>query len=189
VIALYALFKVIWSGIKMIDSREQERRDHHWMKHALNLARQAEELGEVPVGAVLIEHDPVELSDKLLAEGFNQVISLHDSTAHAEINAIRKACKAVKNYRLPNTTLYITLEPCAMCAGAIIHSRISRVVIATQEPRAGAAGSVFNVLENEQLNHHCDVHFGIMQKDSSDMLKAFFKERRNKNRKIDSSSE
>ena len=98
------------------------------------------------------------------------------------MNAIRAACRYLKNYRLPNTTLYVTLEPCAMCAGAIIHSRISRVVVATQEPRAGAGGSVFNVLENEQLNHRCDVSFGLMQEESSKMLKAFFKERRNKNK-------
>jgi len=160
------------------DFDKQEIKDHRWMEHALNLARQAQELGEVPVGAVLVEHGNNDLEDKLVAEGFNQPILKNDSTAHAEITVIREACKAVNNYRLPNTTLYVTLEPCAMCAGAIIHSRISRVVIATQEPRAGAAGSVLNVLENDQLNHRCNVQFGVMQKESSEMLKAFFKARR-----------
>jgi len=157
---------------------KQEAKDHYWMEYALNLAQQAQELGEVPVGAVLVQHSDGELEDKVISEGFNQPISQQDSTAHAEVNAIRAACKAVGNYRLPNTTLYVTLEPCAMCAGAIIHSRISRVVIATQEPRAGAAGSVFNVLENDQLNHRCAVQFGIMKKESSEMLKEFFKARR-----------
>lgn len=162
------------------DSTKRELRDEHWMEYALNLARQGQELGEVPVGAVLIENNADESSETVIAQGFNQPISQQDPTAHAEINAIRAACKSVNNYRLPNTTLYVTLEPCAMCAGAIIHSRISRVVIATTEPRAGAAGSVLNVLENDELNHRCKVHVGIMQKESSDMLKAFFRSRRNK---------
>ena len=157
------------------DTTELDTRDRHWMQYALNLARQAQEFGEVPVGAVVIEHEPTE---RMIGEGFNQPILQKDSTAHAEIAAIRAACKTVDNYRLPNTTLYVTLEPCAMCAGAIIHSRISRVVIATQEPRAGAAGSILNVLENDKLNHRCVVQFGLMQKESSAMLKAFFKARR-----------
>jgi len=159
------------------DTINLEARDHHWMRHALNLARQAQELGEVPVGAVVIENEP---NERVIGEGFNQPIVQKDATAHAEIAAIRAACKKVNNYRLPNTTLYVTLEPCAMCAGAIIHSRISRVVVATQEPRAGAAGSALNVLENDKLNHRCIVQFGIMQKESSEMLKAFFRARRKK---------
>lgn len=146
--------------------------DHHFMRRALQLAEQAQSQGEVPVGAVLVA------SDSVLAEGFNAPISRNDATAHAEIQAIRSACCAKSNYRLPHTTLFVTLEPCAMCAGAIVHSRIARVVIATPEPRAGAAGSVFDILQNRQLNHQCQVEFGLLQSHSAEMLKSFFKSRR-----------
>ena len=148
--------------------------DRKWMAYAFELAKHAESIGEVPVGAVLVS------DGKVIGEGFNSPISQNDATAHAEVNAIRNACLNQSNYRLPNTTLYVTLEPCAMCAGAIIHSRVSRVVIAATEPRAGAAGSALNVLDNEKLNHRCEVEFGLMQEKSSAMLKAFFKSRRKK---------
>jgi len=146
--------------------------DQIYMQHALTLAQQAQRLGEVPVGAVLVEQG------EILAEGFNAPIANCDATAHAEIQAIRSACEIKSNYRLPDTTLYVSLEPCAMCAGAIVHSRIKRVVIATPEPRAGAAGSVLNVLSNPQLNHQCIVEFGLLQSESSELLKSFFKSRR-----------
>ena len=157
------------------DNSSLESSDEKWMKRAFELAKKAESIGEVPVGAVLVSEN------KIIGEGYNSPISSSDATAHAEINAIRSACASVSNYRLPSTTLYVTLEPCVMCAGAIVHSRINRVVIATKEPRAGAAGSVFNVLKNEQLNHCCDVEVGLMQAQSSSMLKAFFKSRRKNN--------
>jgi len=146
--------------------------DKHWMRHALQLATQAEAQGEVPVGAVIVQNNEV------IGEGFNAPISRHDASAHAEIIAVRSACEAVKNYRLPESTLYVTLEPCAMCAGAIVHARIQRVVIATKEPRAGAGGSVLNVLQNSQLNHRCDVEFGMLETQSADMLRAFFRAKR-----------
>lgn len=146
--------------------------DQHWMQHALGLAAHAEMHDEVPVGAVLVHEG------EIIGEGFNAPISRHDASAHAEINAIRAACSKLKNYRLPDSTLYVTLEPCAMCAGAIVHARIERVVIAAKEPRAGAAGSILNVLQNEQLNHRCDVEFGLLQDASADMLRAFFRARR-----------
>jgi len=146
--------------------------DKHWMRHALQLATQAEAQGEVPVGAVIVQNNEV------IGEGFNAPISRHDASAHAEIIAVRSACEAVKNYRLPESTLYVTLEPCAMCAGAIVHARIQRVVIATKEPRAGAGGSVLNVLQNSQLNHRCDVEFGVLETQSADMLRAFFRAKR-----------
>jgi len=142
------------------------------MRHALQLATQAEAQGEVPVGAVIVQNNEV------IGEGFNAPISRHDASAHAEIIAVRSACEAVKNYRLPESTLYVTLEPCAMCAGAIVHARIQRVVIATKEPRAGAGGSVLNVLQNSQLNHRCDVEFGVLETQSADMLRAFFRAKR-----------
>lgn len=146
--------------------------DEVWMRRALDLAQEAERQGEVPVGAVLVRGDVV------LGEGFNQPISVHDATAHAEIVALRAATKSCQNYRLPGSTLYVTLEPCAMCAGALVHARIERVVIAAPEPRAGAGGSVLNVLSNPQLNHRCVVEFGLFEQDSADLLRQFFRSRR-----------
>lgn len=143
-----------------------------YMTRAMALAQQAEESGEVPVGAVLVRDGEV------IGEGANSPIRLHDVSAHAELIALRSAGKAQANYRLPNSTLYVTLEPCAMCAGAIVHARVERVVIATREPRAGAAGSIFNVLQNDDLNHQCLVEYGLLGSESSAMLKAFFKSRR-----------
>lgn len=144
------------------------------MQHALTLAYQAADLGEVPVGAVLVK------DGQLLAEGWNQPISQDDPTAHAEIMAIRKAAKLLGNYRLPDTTLYITIEPCSMCAGAIVHSRISRVVFGASEPRAGAAGSTLNLLQNEQFNHQTEVTSGILAEECGQVLKEFFSARRKK---------
>jgi len=146
--------------------------DEKWMQRAIELARLAAEEGEVPVGAVLVQNDEV------LGEGHNAPILSSDTTAHAEIQAIRAACKSQGNYRLPDTTLYVTLEPCAMCAGALVHARVDRVVIAAKEPRAGACGSVLNILQHESLNHRCSVEFGLMENDSAMLLKHFFKARR-----------
>jgi len=142
------------------------------MQYALSLANKAKAIDEVPVGAVLVR------DGEIIGEGFNAPIANHDATAHAEIQAIRAAGQGQSNYRLPGSTLYVTLEPCAMCAGAIVHSRIERVVIAASEPRAGAAGSVMNILGHEQLNHRCLVEFGICEDESASLLKDFFKQRR-----------
>ncbi len=153
---------------------DQQVVDRHWMGHALTLAAQAQAIGEVPVGAVLVDT----LTNELLAEGFNQPIAHHDPTAHAEIIALRAAAHARHNYRLPHTTLYVTLEPCSMCAGALVHARVDRVVIAAAERRAGAAGSVFNLLDNPNLNHRCAVSFGPGETESQVLLQAFFKSKR-----------
>jgi len=126
----------------------------------------------VPVGAIIVKDDVA------LGEGRNGPISNSDSTAHAEIQAIRAACKSVENYRLPGSTLYVTLEPCAMCAGGLVHARIARVVIAAKEPRAGAAGSVLNVLQHAKLNHRCEIEFGLLETESVELLKDFFRARR-----------
>ena len=142
--------------------------DEDWMRHALSLAHKAAELGEVPVGAVLVK------DDQLLSEGWNQPIMQHDPTAHAEIMSIRLAAQQLENYRLPGTTLYITIEPCSMCAGAIIHARISRVVLGAPEPRAGAAGSAINLLQNAQFNHQTDVTSGVLSEECGQILKDFF---------------
>lgn len=153
----------------MSDFSEQ---DQQYMQQALNLAIKAQEQGEVPVGVVIVQ------DNSIVGEACNSPISNQDATAHAEIIAIRAACKETSNYRLPKSTAYLTLEPCAMCAGALIHARVERVVIATKEPRAGAAGSVFNILQNDNLNHRCNVEYGLLKDESSNMLKSFFKSRR-----------
>jgi tRNA(adenine34) deaminase len=142
------------------------------MEYALALARKAEAIGEVPVGAVLV------CNDEIVGEGFNTLIRDRDPSAHAEMVAIRAAARRLDNYRLPGTTLYVTLEPCAMCAGAIVQARIFRVVYAADDPRTGAARSVFGVLDNPALNHRCEVLGGVLAEESGEMLRAFFRARR-----------
>lgn len=147
-------------------------RDRHWMRRALTLARAAGNAGEVPVGAVLVRDGAV------LGEGANHPIAAQDPTAHAEIAALRMACSAAGNYRLPGTTLYVTLEPCVMCAGAILHARVVRVVYAAPDPKAGAAGSVFDVLGTRQLNHRVEVVAGMLEAEAAELLRDFFRVRR-----------
>tara|TARA_R110001606_G_scaffold399310_1_gene584690 strand:+ start:24295 stop:24744 length:450 start_codon:yes stop_codon:yes gene_type:complete len=148
------------------------RSDEYWMAHSLSLAKRAEQQGEVPVGAVIV------LNDQLIGEGWNQPISTSDPTAHAEIQALRAACQQLDNYRLPDATLYISLEPCIMCAGAIVHARIKRVVFATKEPKTGAAGSCFDIFNSPQLNHHVVCEHGVLADESSSLLRNFFRARR-----------
>lgn len=146
--------------------------DSAWMEHALRLARHAEAEGEVPVGAVLVRDGAV------IGEGWNRPIGAHDPTAHAEIQALRDAAARVGNYRLPDSTLYVTLEPCPMCAGAMVHARVHRVVFGAFDPRSGAAGSVVDLLRSPQLNHQAEVEGGVLAEACSDLLKAFFRLRR-----------
>ncbi len=143
------------------------------MGRALELARRAEDEGEVPVGAVVVRDGVI------IGEGWNRPISSHDPSAHAEIQALRDAAVHERNYRLPGTTLYATLEPCPMCAGAIVHARVERVVFAAPDPRTGAAGSLLQLLQNPSLNHQCVVDSGLLMEESSALLKAFFRRRRN----------
>ncbi len=143
------------------------------MERALALARRAAEEGEVPVGAVLISE-----AGKVLAELGNAPIATHDPSAHAEVLVLRAAGAAIGNYRLPNTTLYVTLEPCPMCAGALVHARIARLVYAAADPRSGACGSVFDLTRSTELNHRIDVTGGLLADQSSQMLAGFFSERR-----------
>jgi len=147
-------------------------RDRIWMRRALALAQEAQHAGEVPVGAVLIR------GDTLLAQGSNQPISSSDPTAHAEIVTLRNAALRVRNYRLPDTTLYITLEPCAMCAGAIVHARVARVVFGAADPKAGAGGSVMNLLAHPRLNHQTMVTGGVLADECGVLLQDFFRARR-----------
>jgi tRNA(adenine34) deaminase len=142
------------------------------MQHALSLAEQAKAQGEVPVGAVIVR------DNVMIGEGYNRPIATHDPTAHAEIQAIRMATLHDNNYRLTNATLYVTLEPCVMCAGAIIQARISKVVFGARDPKAGAAGSVFNILQNNMLNHKAEIIEGLLAADCSKILSDFFKARR-----------
>lgn len=146
--------------------------DRAWMNRALILARQAEAAGEVPVGAVLVR------GDERLGEGWNQPIRRSDPTAHAEIVALRGAGALTDNYRLPGTTLYVTLEPCTMCAGAIIHARVERLVFAAQDPKTGAAGGRFNVLPGDGHNHRVVCEYGLLAEASAALLQTFFKMRR-----------
>ena len=145
--------------------------DEHWMATALELAQTARDLREVPVGAIVVQ------DQSLIGSGHNCQILHHDASAHAEIRAIREACFAANNYRLANATLYVTLEPCTMCVGAIIHSRISRVVFATPEPRAGAIISAAAV-DMTALNHSFQYTQGILQEQASSLLREFFRARR-----------
>ena len=146
--------------------------DHEAMQAALAEARLAAEAGEVPIGAVVVQNGAI------LARGQNRVIRDLDPTAHAEIVALRDAAGSIGNYRLIDCTLYITLEPCAMCAGAMIHARIERLVFAAADPKAGAAGSVLSVLNHPQLNHQMRVEQGILADESAEILRTFFRERR-----------
>lgn len=146
--------------------------DRHWMQRALELASRAEQEGEVPVGAVLVK------DDEIIAEGWNCPIGSNDPTAHAEIITLRRAAENIGNYRLPGTMLYVTLEPCAMCAGAMVHARVQRLVYAAADPRTGAAGSVMNLVNHAQLNHQLEISGGIMEKESATLLQEFFRARR-----------
>ena len=146
--------------------------DQHFMQRAIELAQQAEAINEIPVGAVVV------YQNKIIAEGFNQSINLHDPSAHAEMIAIRQAGKVLNNYRLLNCTLYVTLEPCTMCAGLLVHSRIKRLVFGACDLKTGAAGSVFNLVASNKLNHQIEVEQSNMAEQCSEMLSAFFKRRR-----------
>ncbi|MGV6809354.1 MAG: tRNA adenosine(34) deaminase TadA [bacterium] len=143
-----------------------------WMREALDLARQAAACGEVPVGAILV-HD-----EQIIGAGWNQVISLHDPSAHAEIMALRAAGQNVENYRHPNTRLYVTLEPCTMCAGALIHARIDTVIFGAYDAKTGMAGSVNNVFAEAHHNHHPTIIGGILADECGTLLSDFFRQRR-----------
>lgn len=147
--------------------------DQSWMDVAYEQALFAQEEGEVPVGAVLVSHD-----NQLLGLGRNTIQQSRDPTDHAEIRAIRQASLALNNHRLLDSTLYVTLEPCVMCAGAIVHARIKRLVFATRDFKAGAAGSVFNLLQGHPLNHKVLIDEGVMQHKCATLLSDFFKQRR-----------
>ena len=146
--------------------------DSEFMARALELAREAERAGEVPVGAVIVKDGVI------VGEGWNRPISTSDPTAHAEIVAMRAAAHRLQTYRLLDTTLYVTLEPCPMCAGAMVHARVKRLVYAATDPRAGAAGTIFNIVQHPSLNHRVECEAGLMAEECGTMLRGFFQGRR-----------
>ncbi|WP_339721886.1 tRNA adenosine(34) deaminase TadA [Marinomonas primoryensis] len=153
-------------------------KDQYWMERALELATKAASENEIPVGAIIV------LNDEIIGEGYNASISLCDPTAHAEIQAIRMACQKMKNYRLPSATLYVTLEPCSMCAGAMIHARIDRVVYAAMEPKSGVVESQGRFFEAPFLNHKVNVESGVLAEKASTQLTQFFQYRREQKKKL-----
>lgn len=146
--------------------------DQHWMQYAITLAKKAQQYDEVPVGAVIVK------DNKIIGEGFNQPISSQDPTAHAEIIALRQAAKNTGNYRLIDTTLYVTIEPCVMCIGALIHARVKRLVFGANEPKAGAAISQFQLANHPTLNHQLTIEHGICQQQCSELIQQFFRHKR-----------
>jgi tRNA(Arg) A34 adenosine deaminase TadA len=163
-------------GVSVVSDVRSGVADEHWMRHALMLAGRAErEDNEIPVGAVIVAADGV-----LIGEGWNRNIRDHDPSAHAEIVALRQAGKTVGNHRLVGCTLYVTLEPCAMCAMAIVHARIARVVFAAKDPKTGAAGSVFDLLADPRHNHRVEVRGGLFADEAGSQLTAYFRKKRGK---------
>lgn len=138
------------------------------MREALKEAHKAYKINEVPIGVVIVH------KGEIVGRGFNQKESLKDATLHGEISAIKDACKNMGGWRLPNCTMYVTMEPCPMCAGAIVNSRIERLVIGTRDLKTGACGSVLNITNHERLNHQPEVHFGVLEKECSQIIKDFF---------------
>lgn len=160
--------------------------DDIYMRQALDQAQNAWTLGEVPVGAVVVKEG------RVIATGFNQPIGTHDPTAHAEIMALRAAASILGNYRLPGCELYVTLEPCAMCAGAMMHARLNRVVFGAADPKTGTCGSIVNLFDQEKLNHHTELVGGVLAEECGQLLREFFAERRSRQQKqapIESSDE
>jgi len=146
--------------------------DEFWMRHALQLAQRAWDEGEVPVGAVLVHEG------RVIGEGWNRPIGHHDPTAHAEMMAIRQGGKVIENYRLLDTTLYVTLEPCVMCAGAMVHGRIGRLVFGARDAKTGAAGSLLDVLRHPGMNHQVQIEQGVLAEKCAALLSDFFRQRR-----------
>src|SRR4051812_49872775 len=157
----------------MSETGGREHDHEYYLDLALEEARKAEAKGEVPIGAILINKD-----GELIGRGYNQPISAFDPSAHAEIVALREACRMTGNYRLQGATLYCTKEPCSMCAGAMIHSRIARLVFAASDAKTGAAGSLYNIVTDPRLNHFVEVIRGVRDEESSALLQRFFQSRR-----------
>lgn len=172
--------RVALPGVPTLSDIEQNH--EYWMRHALVLARRAWEEGEVPVGAVLVHNNQV------IGEGWNRPIGRHDPTAHAEIMALRQGGLVLQNYRLIDTTLYVTLEPCVMCAGAMVHGRIGNLVFGARDAKTGAAGSLIDVLHHPGMNHRVEITEGILAEECSTMLSDFFRHRRQQQKALKQAS-
>ena len=153
-------------------TNSQSNQDEYFMREAMTLAQQAAERGEVPVGAIVVK------DGEIIGRGSNAPIGMHDPSAHAEILAMRDAAKNIGNYRLVDCSLYVTLEPCAMCAGAIQHARIGKLIFGAKDPKTGACGSVINLMAEDKLNHHTHINAGILESECGQLLSDFFKQRR-----------
>ena len=169
------------SSEQITGSQQFSSQQQGWMQRALRLAEEGRALGEVPVGAVLVQ------GDDIVGEGFNHPVTSRDPTAHAEIVALRSACKKLGNYRVPGTVLYVSLEPCAMCAGALVHARVGKVIYAAAEPKAGAVDSTQRFFESPQLNHKVQWQSGLMKDEAKALLQDFFKRRREQKRQLKNS--
>ena len=152
----------------------QKKTDQFWMSTAIDLAKQAGERGEVPIGAVLI------LDDKIIGKGRNQSVELNDPSAHAEIQALREGGSKIGNYRLNGSKIYVTIEPCTMCVGALVHARIAKLIFGAREPKSGAASSANDILRQNSFNHRFKILEGILEDECSELMRNFFKARRNK---------
>lgn len=150
--------------------------DEKYMKEAIRQAKKAYAIGEVPIGCVIV------YEDKIIARGYNRRTTDKSTIAHAEILAIKKACKKVGDWRLEDCTMYVTLEPCQMCSGAIVQSRMKKVVVGCMNPKAGCTGSILNLLQMKEFNHQVELEIGVMEEECSGMMKQFFKELREKNK-------
>lgn len=160
------------------DTKTFSEQDKYFMRQAISLAHEAELAGEVPVGAVLVKNG------EIIAQGFNRSICDHDATAHAEIQVIRQAGQVLENYRLVDTTLYVTLEPCPMCAGALLHSRVKRIVYGAPDLKSGAAGTVLNLFDTQAAYHYADVDAGLLEEECRIQLQSFFKRRRKEKKEL-----
>ncbi len=158
----------VWHGVET----SEQSRDEFFMRHALQCAQLAYDAGEVPVGAVIVHQN------RVIARGYNHPIGLNDPTAHAEVQALRAAAQILNNYRMPECELYVTLEPCLMCTGAMFHARLSRVVFGASDYKTGVAGSIMNAFDNQQINHHTAVVSGVLEDETREILQRFFRARR-----------
>jgi tRNA(adenine34) deaminase len=168
----HALHEPTAAGAKVVAMTDELRTDELYMEEALRSAQRALEMGEVPIGAIVV-HD-----SKIIARGYNLSVTTNDPTAHAEILALREAGTALGNYRLTACTLFVTIEPCSMCAGALAHARVGRVVYGAKDPKTGADGSVLQVLNHPAQNHHIEVQAGVLAARCAELLQSFFRERR-----------
>lgn len=161
----------------MLERKREMTQDEKYMKEAIRQGKKAEEVGDVPIGCVIV------YEDKIIARGYNKRNKLHTTLAHAELLAIKKASKVLNDWRLEGCTMYVTLEPCQMCAGAIVQARIPKVVIGAMNPKAGCAGSILNILQMDRFNHQVEVERGVLEEECSIMMKEFFQAVREKKKR------